>query len=353
MKVGIIGFARSGKTTVFNALTGAHAAVGAFGSRDANIAVLKVPDERVDKLAEIYKPKRKTHVEFQFVDIAPSESSAADKKALDAAALTLLKNADALVHVVRAFQNEEVVHPLGSVDPVRDCAALEDELRLADLIIIEKRIERLEKENRKEAEYDVLRKCREHIEAGASLRTLDLSPQEQNEISGFCFLSQKPLMLLANFGEEAIGKNDPAGLSAYAAENGFALIELCGQMELEVAELPEDERGAFRESLGLGAESRTRFLHAAHDMLGLITFLTVSAPEVRAWTAPAGTRAVDAAGIIHSDMQRGFIRAEVVSFDDFMAAGSMAKAKEQGHVRVEGKDHIVHDGDIVLVRFNV
>ncbi len=352
MNLGIIGFARSGKTTIFNSLTGATAAVGAFGSRDANVAVLKVPDERVDKLAEIHEPKKITYAEFQFVDIAPNES-AGEEKVLDSAAMTSLKNVHALVHVVRAFENEEVLHPLEGVDPVRDCKTLEEELQFADLIIIERRIERLEKENRKDHEYDVLVRCKDHIEAGEPLRTLELSAQEHKDVAGYCFLSQKPLLLLGNYGEDTIGQEDPAGLQTYAESAGFTLIELCGEMEMEVSQLPEEERAPFRDELGLGEGSRTRFLQTAYEMLGLMSFLTAGAPEVRAWTVKQGTRAQDAAGTIHSDLARGFIRAEVVSYEDFMAAGSMAKAKEAGHVRLEGKEYIVRDGDILLIRFNV
>jgi len=365
MKVGIIGYARSGKTTVFNALTGSQAAVGAFGSRDANVAVIKVPDERVDRLTEVFHPKKKTYAEVQFVDVAPNEA-AGDEKALDMAALTLLKNVDALVHVVRAFKNEEVVHPCGSVDPVRDCRTLVEELELCDLLVIEKRLERLKKENRKDSEHAMLTRCREHIESAAPLCSLTLSAQEQNDIAGFGFLSLKPLMALGNYGDESIGSPDPSGLAAYAAEAGTTLtvgsdddlrngtvIDLCGAMEMEVAELPEGERAAFRAELGLGEESRTRFLHAAYSMLGLITFLTVSSPEVRAWTIPKGTKALDAAGVVHTDFKRGFIRAEVVKYSDFAEAGSMAKAKEHGRVRLEGKEYVVQDGDIVLFRFNV
>ncbi len=352
MKVGIIGFARSGKTTVYNALSGAHAAVGAFGSRDTNVAAVKVPDERLERLAEIHKPKKITYAEFQFFDIAPSEGGG-EEKVLDSAALGVLKNADALVHVVRAFANEDVFHPTGSVDAVRDCKMLEEELQLTDLIVIEKRIERLEKEHKKAADYEILKRAKEHIENGQPLRTLNLTPTEIQEIAGFGFLSLKPLMLLGNYGEESIGNDDPSGLKAYAAENSFTLIDLCGAMELEVAELPPEERASFREDLGLGEESRAQFLRTAYDMLGLISFLTAGEPEVRAWTIRKGTKAVEAAGVIHSDIQRGFIRAEVVHYNDFMAAGSMVKAKEQGHVRLEGKEYIVQDGDIMLFRFNV
>jgi len=352
MKVGIVGFARSGKTTVFNALSGSHAAVGAFGSRDANVAVIKVPDIRVDKLSEIFKPKKITYAEFQFVDVAPNEA-AGDTKAIDSAALALLKNTDALVHVVRAFANEEVMHPLDAVDPIRDAKSLEEELQLGDFIVIEKRLERLDKEHKHGPDFEVLKRCRDHIEAGQSLRTLTLTPMEAQEIAGFGFLSQKPLMLLGNYGEESIGNEDPSKLAAYAAEHGQALIALCGKMELEVAELSPEERQAFREDLGLGEESRTQFLQTAYDMLGLMSFLTAGEPEVRAWTIHKGTRAADAAGVIHSDIQRGFIRAEIVNYDDFLKAGSTAKAKEHGLYRLEGKEYIMRDGDMVLFRFNV
>lgn len=352
MKIGIIGLARSGKTTLFNALSGAHAAVGTFGSRDANIAVIKVPDTRVDQLSALIKPKKTTYAEVQFIDVAPNEAMG-EKKVLDNAALTHLKNTDALVHVVRAFKNEDVMHPSDSVEPVRDCRMLEEELQITDLIVIEKRIERLEKEHKKGSELDLLVRCRAHIEQGESLRTLELDAQEMRELAGFCFLSQKPLMLLGNYGEESIGTPDPSGLQGYAAEQHLTLIDLCGEMELEVAELPEEERKAFRDDLGLGEESRTLFLQAAYDMLGLMSFLTAGEPEVRAWTIRKGTKAVDAAGVIHSDIQRGFIRAEIVGFNDFLHAGSMAKAREQGHMRLEGKEYIFRDGDIVLFRFNV
>lgn len=352
MKVGIVGFARSGKTTIFNALTDAHAAVGAFGTRAANLATLKVPDERVDRLAEIYSPKKKTYAEFQFVDIAPNESGG-DGKALDAAALSELKNVEALVHVVRCFESEDIVHPLGGVDPVRDCGAMDDELVLSDLMIIEKRMQRLEKENKKEAEFKVLQRCLASIEEGKPLRTLDLSEQEQHEISGFGFLSQKPVLLVGNYGESSIGDDDPTRLRDYAEKNGLTLVELSGAIEMEIGELSEEDADSFRQDLGLGEQSRYRFLTGAYDMLGLMSFLTAGEPEVRAWTIRRGTKAVDAAGVIHSDIQRGFIRAEIVSYDDLMEGGSMVKAKEKGCVRLEGKEYIMQDGDVVLFRFNV
>jgi ribosome-binding ATPase len=352
MKVGIIGFARSGKTTIFNALTGSAAEVGAYGSRDANVAVIKVPDERVDRLAEIYQPKKKTYAEFEFVDIAPNESGG-EEKALNETALNLLKNTDALAHVIRAFKNASVMHPLERIDPVKDAAMLEEELQICDLIIIERRLERLAKEGRKDREVDLLNRCREHIEAGNPLRTLEMGDQEKGMLAGYTFLSQKPLLLLVNYGDAQIGEADPGGLQAWADEKGLALIALCGAMEMEIAELPPEEQQEFRDDLGLGGESRTRFIHAAYDMLGLMSFLTAGAPEVHSWTIPKGTKAVNAAGVIHSDIQRGFIRAETVACDDFMAAGSMAKAKEAGKVRLEGKEYIVKDGDIILFRFNV
>ena len=352
MKAGIIGFARSGKTTVFNAITGSHAAVGTFGARKANLAVIKVPDERVDKLSAIHKPKKTTYAEFQFVDVAPAETGG-EEKALDSAALNELKNVEALVHVVRAFANEDVMHPLGRVDPVADCRALEEELQLTDLIVIERRLERKEKEGKKDREYELLKRCQAHLEAGRPLRALEHSAQEAKDLGGYGFLSLKPMLILGNYGDENIGQPDPAGLQAYAAEQNTTAIELCGAMEMEVASLPEEDRPAFREDLGLGEESKTRFIQAAYDMLGLMSFLTAAEPEVRAWTIPKHTRAVDAAAVIHSDIQRGFIRAEVIHYDDFMAAGSMAKAKELGKVRLEGKEYIVQDGDIILFRFNV
>lgn len=352
MKVGMIGFTRSGKTTVFNAITGASAEVGAYGSREANLAVIKVPDARVDKLSEIFKPKKKTYAEFEFIDIAPAEGADSDKT-LDNAALNLLKNADALVHVVRTFEDENVMHPLESVNPARDVKALEDELQITDFIIIEKRIERLEKERRKDQEYDLLIRCKAHLEEGKPLRTLDMNPQEETLLRSFTFLSQKPMMLLGNYGDDVIGNDDPAHLNDVADQLGLKLIGFCGALEMEVSQLPHEEQAAFREELGLGEESRVRFIQFAYEMLGLMSFLTAGEPEVRAWTIRKGTHAVDAAGVIHSDIKRGFIRAETVAYDDFIEAGSMAKAKEKGKVRLEGKEYIVKDGDMLLFRFNV
>ena len=352
MKAGILGFARSGKTTLFNALPGAQAAVGAYGSREANRTVIKVPDERVSKLSDMFKPKKTTYAEIEFVDIAPNES-ADDQKALDAAALRALKATDALVHVVRAFQNDGVLHPLDGVNAARDAETMDEELKLSDLLIIEKRIERLEKERRKDQEYELMLRCRAHIESGAPLRTVEFTPRELGLLSGFTFLSQKPLMLVGNYGEDAIGQDDPSGLRDYAAQNGFSLIDLCGAMEMEIAQLPAADRAEFRESLGLGEESKGRFIRAAYDMLGLMSFLTVGPDEVRAWTIRKNTPAVESAGVIHSDIQRGFIRAEVMGYGDFMEAGSAAKLKEQGKLRLEGKEYIVQDGDIINFRFNV
>ena len=352
MKVGMIGFARSGKTTVFNAITGASAEVGAYGSREANVAVIKVPDARVDKLSEIFKPKKKTYAEFEFIDIAPAENADNDK-ALDNAALNVLKNADALVHVVRAFESENVMHPLGSVNPARDVKALEDELQITDFIIVEKRIERLEKEHRKDQEYELLLRCKEHLEKGNPLRTLEINVHEETLLRSFTFLSQKPMMLLGNYGDDAIGKDDPARMEQISAQLGLKMIAFCGALEMEVSQLPHEEQASFREELGLGEESRVRFIQFAYEMLGLMSFLTAGEPEVRAWTIRKGTHAVDAAGVIHSDIKRGFIRAETVAYDDFIEAGSMAKAKEKGKVRLEGKDYIVKDGDMLLFRFNV
>lgn len=352
MKVGLIGFARSGKTTVFNAITGATAEVGAYGSREANVAVIKVPDARVDALTDIFKPKKKTYAEIEFIDIAPAEGTDQDK-ALDNAALNLLKNADALVHVVRAFENENVMHPRGSVNPERDVIALEEELQLIDLIIVEKRVERLEKEHKKDTEHELLVRCKEHLETGAPLRTLELNAQEEASLRNFTFLSQKPMMVLGNYGDDAIGKDNPCGLRQVTQTLNLRLIEFCGALEMEVNQLPEAERASFREELGLGEESRIRFIQFAYEMLGLISFLTAGEPEVRAWTIHKGTHAVDAAGVIHSDIKRGFIRAETVSYAHFMEAGSMAKAKEKGWMRLEGKEYVVQDGDMLLFRFNV
>ncbi|MHB0977380.1 MAG: redox-regulated ATPase YchF [Candidatus Aquicultorales bacterium] len=348
MKVGIIGLALSGKTTVFNALTGSEAPTGTFGgARKANLAVIKVPDERVDRLSEIYAPKKTTYAEIAFVDIpGAGEGGLGDPQTIE-----LIKGVDTLAVVVRAHPSEAVPHPLNRVDPAGDLAEVHGELILRDLVQVEKRLERLAKERSKGQEVDLLTRCKEALESETPLQTVSFTDAELKLLAGFQFLTLKKALVVANTGEEAsVGLEE---LEARAREYGLPLLSLCGSLEMEIAALPEEERGGFLESLDLSEPASARFIKEAYNLSDLVSFMTVGEDEVKAWTVTKGTPAPAAAGKIHSDIERGFIRAEVVSFDDFMACGSMAAARDAGKLRLEGKDYQIQDGDIINFRFNV
>lgn len=348
MKIGLIGYPLSGKTTVFNTLTGLHARVDSFHSsgKEANVGIIKVPDERLEKLSQIYQPEKTTHAEISFVDLAGISTTSSG--GFDTNTLNLMRQVDAFTFVIRAFEDESVSHPLGRIDPAADIKALEDEMQLADLIVIEKRQERIEKEgNKGSSEYMLLARCRELIENGQPLRELSLSAEELKTITGFCFLSIKPVLILLNTGEDNMA-GDPALAEMY--EN---IISFCASVEQEVSELEPDEQAEFLEALGIEEPARGKFIHAAFSLLNLICFFTVGKDEVKAWTINRGTPAVRAAGKIHSDIERGFIRAEVVNYDDYIKESSMTKMKELGKLRLEGKTYEVQDGDIINFRFNV
>jgi GTP-binding protein YchF len=350
MKVGIAGFPRSGKTTIFNALTGQHADVGGFSEPGkVHLGTIKVPDARIDKLAEMFRPRKTTYAEMVFADF-PAASGANAGHALETATLTQMRESDALVQVVRGF-----VDPLeGSApDPVRDLANFKSELLLNDLALIERRLDRLKKEKGKEQEKALLERCQTLLEAESSLRFLDLSAEEIAALSGFGFLSRRPLMIVLNVAEADARLPLPAPVAAWLAAEKVEGMVLAGQIEMEIANLPAEDRAAFLEDLGLTSSARDRFIRAAYELLDQISFLTAGEDEVRAWTIKRGTIAVKAAGKIHSDIERGFIRAEVVHFDDFVRYGSESKAREAGKLRLEGKEYIVRDGDIIHYRFNV
>jgi len=354
MKMGIVGLPQSGKTTIFNAITGSSADVGTYGSqKEANLAVIKVHDERVDFLAEVYRPERKTYVEISFIDVAPSDAESDRNVGFDAHGLAMLRTADGLTAVVRAFEDPAVPPRHGIVDPGRDLDELAAELILADMIVIEKRLDKLVKEHTKSLERDVLERCKATLDSEQPLRDIALSDQERQFVSPFAFLTLKPMLVLANISETDIGKPDPAGLETYCAEHDLELLAMCGALEMEISEIPPDERAEFLREMGIEQSAHDRYVRAAYSGLGLITFITVGSKDVHAWAVPEGTTAVEAAGKVHTDMARGFIRAEVVAYDDFAAAGTMAEAKHRGKVRIEGKEHVVHDGDIIFFRFNV
>ncbi len=360
MKIGIIGLPNSGKTTVFNALTRGQAETTSFagGRFEVHTAVVNVPDPRLDWLHGHLKVPRKVPAQVTYNDIAGLERGAGER-GFSGALLNAISANDALLLVVRAFENSDVPHLEGSVDPVRDWQAVETELVLNDLLAVERRLERIAEELRKqnlprtrraelEEEQSFMERLRAHLEAGRPLRALDLSPDEEKGIRHFAFLSLKPLLVVVNLGDE---QPEP-DLSAFEVGPRAAVTSLRGRLEAELAVMNPEEAAEFMEAYGLKELSLSRVIRMSYDLLGLKTFFTFNEKEVRAWTVPREATAVEAAGAIHSDMARGFIRAEVIHVDDLRAAGSMVEARKRGLVRLEGKEYIVRDGDILTIRFS-
>lgn len=353
----LTGFPSTGKSTLFQLMTSAKDAPR--GKGDTVIGISKVPDPRLDKLTAIFNPKKRVPATIEFTDIvAPGRSGAA--ALVDVAGY---KNADALVHVVRAFRDPAVPHPTSSVDPARDAQAMEDELLLADLGVVERRLERMEKDLKKnksaelEKEKDLLGMCKTALENGQPLRALGLAGEDLHRLRGFQLLSAKPLLVVINL-DEADGSAaasldraaDVAGMKAFLSREGTRAVALCAKIELEIASLEPADAVAFLADMGLTESGLDRVIAASYDLLGYISFLTVGEDECRAWSIRRGISALEAAGEIHSDIQRGFIRAEVVAYNAFMARGSMAACRDHGELRLEGKDYIVQDGDIINFR---
>ena len=352
MKVGLVGFAGSGKTTIFNTLTGLTAEVGGYGAREkANIGVIKVPDSRVDKLAEIFNPKKKTFAEISFVDVAgpQAEDAAQTHSGLDPKLVQHMREADALVHVVRAFDSPL----LEAADPARDIRSFDDELMLTDLVQIENRIIRLKKEKDSARENELMTRLKAALEAEQPLRDAELTHEDLAMIAGFRFLSLKPLLLLLNQSEESVGEGVPAPIQQLTESKSLSAIAMSGKVEMEIAQLASEEQREFLQDLGIAEPARARFIRAAYSLLDLISFLTSGEDECRAWSIKRGTTAHKAAGVIHSDIERGFIRAEVIRFEDLAELGSEARCRELGKLKLEGKEYVVHDGDVVHFRFNV
>ena len=348
MEIGIVGLPGCGKTTIFNALTGSEAETSAYsGSRKApNIAQIRVPDERLDVLARMYRPKKTTPAVIQYVDIGGGLASQEKKDSMDEI-LRLLRPADALVHVVRCFELAGQAPA-----PQSDLDEFESELILTDLMIVEKRLERLEKEVKKgkkgdPRELELLQKAQRLLDAGRALRS-DREITSAPELKGYAFLSAKPCIVVLNLGED----DEPGNLDISLPE-GASAVELKGSLEMELAQLDEEEAEAFRKDMGLPEPATYRLIKESYKLLGLISFFTVGEDEVKAWTIKKGTHAQKAAGAIHSDIQKGFIRAEVVAFDDLAEAGSHQAAQKAGRVRLEGKEYAVQDGDVINFRFNV
>ena len=363
MRIGLVGLPMTGKTTFFKLLCNTDKGTAGFsqGKTESALGVAKVPDRRIDFLSGMYNPKKTTYATIEVIDIRGISPGGAEPKGGGANQfLESVRQADALVNVVRAFDNGEVVHVEGSVDPFRDIETVNMELLFADLAIIEARIGRIEtarKVSRENLlELEVLKKCRDGLESGRLIHSLDLSEEEKAFLKTFNFLTERPMILLVNLDEEqyksgCYRRKEEVG--RYAAERNIPLIEICARMELEINQLEEEDRKLFMEDLGISEPGISRLASAAYDYLGLISFFTAGEDEVRAWPIRKGTSAKGAAGKIHSDIERGFIRAEVAGYTDLETLGSMQKVKEKGLFRLEGKDYIVRDGDIINFRFNI
>lgn len=359
MKVAIVGLEQSGKTTLFGALTRQPVKVGGYGTEN-NVAVVEVPDRRIDRLIGMYNPRKQTRASVEFVD--GGAAGAAGGSRFGPQFLQEIRRSDALVVVVRAFTNPAVPEPEGGLDPLRDYRNLEAELILADLQLVERRLERMEKEDRSKPksaqgglEKEIVLRIREHLEKELPLGALPLTEAESEIIRHLEFVSNKPLVVVGNIGEDDLPGGAPTleGLKGWAERSKTPVIEICAAVEMEVAQLGPEEEASFLEAMGVPESGRDRLIRTVYDLLGLISFFTVGEDEVRAWTIRRGDNAVTAAGKIHSDLARGFIRAEVMAYDALIAAGDAKKAKEQGLQRLENKTYTVQDGDIMNIRFSV
>jgi GTP-binding protein YchF len=346
MKAGLVGYAQSGKTTLFNALTGLHKGGGA-GRAQVNLGAIKVPDARIDALSAIFRPKKTTYAEMRFVDVP---GPAGKGTGLDADSLRALAEVDSFCLVVRGFPGADGT----PADPDRELRDFDAELVLFDLALVERRLDRLRKEqNKGSAEYHELERLHAQLDQGLPLRAMKWSDAEEKELVHFAFLSRRPLLVVVNAAEDAAAAPPQPGVEVAARERGAEAISLCASVEAEIAQLDPAEQPEFLASIGLAEPARARFIRAAYHLLDLISYFTVGEDEVRAWPIHRGDRAPRAAGRIHSDIERGFIRAEVVHYDEFIAAGSEAKAKQEGKLRLEGKEYVVKDGDILNFRFAV
>ena len=364
MKIGIVGLPNVGKSTLFNSITkaGAECANYPFCTIEPNVGVVAVPDERVDKLAEIYNPQKVTNAVVEFVDIAGLVRGASKGEGLGNKFLSHIREVDSILQVVRCFENTNIVHVDGNIDPLRDIETINLELIFADLETIEKRLDRARKllkaDKKYQFEIDTLEKVKVTLNEGKCARTLDYTDEEKEVLKESFLLTLKPVLYVANVSENELENADSnenvIRVKEFAKTEGAEVIPLCVKIEEELSVLEKDEKQEMLEALGLDESGLDKLIKASYKLLGLMSFLTAGEPEVRAWTIKIGTKAPQAAGKIHSDIERGFIKAEVISFDDLMAAnGSMVQAREKGLIRSEGKEYVMKDGDIVLFRFNV
>ena len=364
MKLGIVGLPNVGKSTLFNAITnaGAQAANFPFCTIEPNVGMVTVPDSRLDALSVMYHPEKYTPAVIEFVDIAGLVKGASAGEGLGNKFLSHIRETDAIIHLVRCFEDPNVIHVDGNVNPIRDIETINLELIFSDLEVLERKITRVEKDLKGDktliGELDLLKRVKETLENGKCARSMEFSDDERAMLSDVALLTLKPVIYVANISENQLADDFTAteeykALKAHAQSEGSELIYICAQIEAELAELSGDDKKAFLDDLGIKESGLDALIRASYKLLGYISFLTAGPKEVRAWTIVNGTKAPQAAGKIHTDMERGFIRAEVISFDDLMKCGSMTAAKEKGLIRSEGKDYVFRDGDIVVIRFNV
>ena len=363
MKMGIVGLPNVGKSTLFNAITkaGAECANYPFCTIEPNVGVVPVPDERLDKLAEMYNPEKVTHAVIEFVDIAGLVKGASKGEGLGNKFLSHIREVDSIVEVVRCFEDSNIVHVDGSINPLRDIETINLELIFADIEAVDKKIDNAKKKLKADKKYqeelDLLEKIKTTLESGKSARTISFTEEELEILKDTYLLTVKPILYIANVSENQL--EDPFNdenvkqVAEYAKSENAEVVPLCVKIEEELATLEGDDKKEMLEALGLNESGLDKVIKSSYDLLGLMSFLTAGEPEVRAWTIKKGTKAPKAAGKIHSDIERGFIRAEIVSYDDLIREGSMLACKEKGLVRSEGKEYIMQDGDIVLFRFNV